>query len=631
MNDNDVILKEEYAKTIVSGKGFNSFNLTPKEISNDNTDESDEDEYTYDPDRNRYRSKKTGRFVSKSNIKPSVIPISRQRSSFTENFNVNSSFGLDNNQEKTERIHENSDNLSDTIFTIVAILNGISNTLSDQLNNDKLSEKDRELQSREREIEANKKNKSKSAIKINNEFNKGSGSLGGLLLAAGLLGASSLDKKKLDEIGTRIEKFKEDYKWVLEIGPWVAGGALAGSIVPGVGTFIGALAGGIIGLIRKEYPSLAGLGTGAVVGGVVGATLGSVFPGVGTVAGGAGGAAIGGSIGVTYDIEKIKNSPRPTKGLQGWGADMIDIIAPGYMKYKENTPTTDKPSDGVKINKATSSTEDSKQNYILKYLMERGQYTREQASGIIGNLYQESRLDHTSDNGLGYHGIAQWGGSRLKDFKEKYGKEVLQSSLQEQLDFLIHELKGKYKKVDQKIKASANVKDSSLIFRKEYEKPGEHEAMQGKRDAYAQSVYEGNKLEGTNTSNVSDTSSSTNEEETSTTFDAIIQALKTLPNTDTKYKGSIEDITKQNIPKYIGDQSTKLENLKNYGRGDTSTDTVQSSPAISFQNRLSEINGGVLDVINPNYNMSGSFILSNYLNFFDVLPNKSMVNRMMTV
>jgi hypothetical protein len=70
-------------------------------------------------------------------------------------------------------------------------------------------------------------------------------------------------------------------------------------------------------------------------------------------------------------------------------------------------------------------------------------WTREQAAGIVANLDVETSgtFDPSAvgDNGTAY-GIAQWRGSRQRDFERWAGQPLVGSSFQQQLEFVQYEL-----------------------------------------------------------------------------------------------------------------------------------------------------------------------------------------------
>lgn len=125
--------------------------------------------------------------------------------------------------------------------------------------------------------------------------------------------------------------------------------------------------------------------------------------------------------------------------------------------------------------------------YITKFLKGKG-YNDIQTHAIIGNLQQENGRFDTSfaNSSSGALGIAQWLGSRKKNLM-KYGNH---NDIDTQLNFLHSEIQGSSewtKNVGGK-NAFFNAKDiptAVKIFRKDFERPGEHEANDNKRVKYA--------------------------------------------------------------------------------------------------------------------------------------------------
>ena len=129
-------------------------------------------------------------------------------------------------------------------------------------------------------------------------------------------------------------------------------------------------------------------------------------------------------------------------------------------------------------------------NYIKNDLLRRG-YTQNQTAAILGNLLQENSSlgTHTQNSRSGAVGIAQWLGSRKKSIVAQ-GKH---SSISGQLDFLDQEIKGKgawTNNVGGKnaFFGSDNVEQLTRIFRKDFERPGEHEANDARRIKNAYSI-----------------------------------------------------------------------------------------------------------------------------------------------
>jgi hypothetical protein len=87
---------------------------------------------------------------------------------------------------------------------------------------------------------------------------------------------------------------------------------------------------------------------------------------------------------------------------------------------------------------------------LMQGLIDRG-FTPEQSAGIVGNMYQESKFDHTIDNtgGSKAFGLIQWtdtGGRRSSMLKSagKTYKTRKETTVDNQLDFLKTELTSTY-------------------------------------------------------------------------------------------------------------------------------------------------------------------------------------------
>jgi hypothetical protein len=91
--------------------------------------------------------------------------------------------------------------------------------------------------------------------------------------------------------------------------------------------------------------------------------------------------------------------------------------------------------------------------YILNKLQSKG-LTREESLGLIANWQMESNLnpDQKQIGGGPGYGLAQWEGPRQKNFEKMFHKSIVGSTLDEQIDFAIHEItqgeeKANWKKV----------------------------------------------------------------------------------------------------------------------------------------------------------------------------------------
>ena len=101
-------------------------------------------------------------------------------------------------------------------------------------------------------------------------------------------------------------------------------------------------------------------------------------------------------------------------------------------------------------------------------------WTHKQAVGIVANLKQESEMmahPKPGDSGTA-HGVAQWRGSRLQDFRDWAGKDISQSNLDDQLRFVHYELtQGKERGAGKRLKASETAQQAAAVVSQYYERP----------------------------------------------------------------------------------------------------------------------------------------------------------------
>ena len=93
----------------------------------------------------------------------------------------------------------------------------------------------------------------------------------------------------------------------------------------------------------------------------------------------------------------------------------------------------------------------------MQYFIDQG-LTKNQATGLVANLYGESGLNPTAvgDNGKAY-GIAQWHPDRQAEFARVFGHDIRKSTLQEQLDFVTYELTHKESAALKELQKSSTV------------------------------------------------------------------------------------------------------------------------------------------------------------------------------
>lgn len=104
-----------------------------------------------------------------------------------------------------------------------------------------------------------------------------------------------------------------------------------------------------------------------------------------------------------------------------------------------------------------------------RYLINRTQrelgLTRAQAVGLAGNIYQESKFNEKAvGDGGKAHGIAQWHPARRE------GVDILNMSFEDQVTYLIDELKGPEKNALSKLTAAKTAGDAAYVVDKFYER-----------------------------------------------------------------------------------------------------------------------------------------------------------------
>jgi hypothetical protein len=107
-------------------------------------------------------------------------------------------------------------------------------------------------------------------------------------------------------------------------------------------------------------------------------------------------------------------------------------------------------------------------------------WTRNQALGIIGNLDAESSLNpdmHVKDtDGQIHRGLASWDEPRQEKFRAWAGHGIENSTLDEQIDFVHHELTGTHYVAGERLRNDRTVNQSARDFTELYERPANAQA-----------------------------------------------------------------------------------------------------------------------------------------------------------
>jgi len=134
---------------------------------------------------------------------------------------------------------------------------------------------------------------------------------------------------------------------------------------------------------------------------------------------------------------------------------------------------TDKPTVTGKGRPGNASSDEA-----IKFFVDKG-WSKEQAAGIVANLMIESNLSANAlgDKGEAY-GIAQWHPDRQADFKKQYGKDIRESTVQEQLEFVNWELNNTEKKAGNAIRKTEDALTAAATVDQSYERSkGKHRQL----------------------------------------------------------------------------------------------------------------------------------------------------------
>ena len=167
-------------------------------------------------------------------------------------------------------------------------------------------------------------------------------------------------------------------------------------------------------------------------------------------------------------LVKLNNISNPDRIYPG---DVIKLPGgqgdPGGRKKRQgNTQIPDQPA------KQTTTTSTGNPKIAMEFFLDHG-WTPEQAAGLVANLQAESyeRIDPAADY-AGAYGIAQWRGSRKRDFEQEMGIPLRGSSLEDQLKFVQHELNNKESKAGDLLKQATTAAEAAAIVDQFYERSG---------------------------------------------------------------------------------------------------------------------------------------------------------------
>lgn len=177
--------------------------------------------------------------------------------------------------------------------------------------------------------------------------------------------------------------------------------------------------------------------------------------------------------------------------------DTFNGISNALTGYQVNANVSYRDYSGEAVKKLSNAEQKGNVRYIMKYLIERGGMTVEQAAGVAGHLLAESSVNpgsrNPNDRGKESYGLAQWRDdrlARLRQFASSRGRPI--NDMDTQLDYLLYELQSNEAKAGSLLRGSQTVNDSAANFaqfeRYQYfDQPGNNETS--KRIAFAHEAY----------------------------------------------------------------------------------------------------------------------------------------------
>ncbi|CAG9268993.1 Phage_lysozyme2 domain-containing protein [Burkholderia cepacia] len=141
------------------------------------------------------------------------------------------------------------------------------------------------------------------------------------------------------------------------------------------------------------------------------------------------------------------------------------------------------------LDRATADPNRSLQARALMFFEKAG-WTAQQAAGVVSNLWSESKLraGAVGDNGSAF-GIGQWHADRQADFAAWAGKNIRDSSLDEQLAFVNFELtQGKESAAGVLLRAAQNANQAGQVVSRYYERPSDADGEASRRGDLAAQI-----------------------------------------------------------------------------------------------------------------------------------------------
>ncbi len=161
-----------------------------------------------------------------------------------------------------------------------------------------------------------------------------------------------------------------------------------------------------------------------------------------------------------------------------------------YVKQHQAAPGSKWPGDPIGDKRRGGAAKDKAAQDAVNAFVKMG-WSKEQASGLVANLWQESLLNPNAvgDNGHAY-GIGQWHEDRQEAFKKLFGIDIRKSTLDQQIQFANYELtQGNEQSAGRRLRATTNALDAGAVVSRYYERPADADGEAQKRAGAAADLY----------------------------------------------------------------------------------------------------------------------------------------------
>jgi hypothetical protein len=171
-----------------------------------------------------------------------------------------------------------------------------------------------------------------------------------------------------------------------------------------------------------------------------------------------------------------------------WGAMLAAL---GLVKYDKNNVARDWIREKLGIRE--DADKNKSMGSVVDFFVSQG-WTRQQAVGIATNLNRESGLKAGAIGDSGQaRGVAQWHADRQANFKRMFGKDIRDSTLEAQLQFVQAELtSGTERAAGNLLRRAGSAEQAAAIVSKYYERPANADGEALNRGGEARQWYDAN-------------------------------------------------------------------------------------------------------------------------------------------